>query len=689
MLGARRLLKTLLVVFGSLLACLVLAGLWLRFEFERVKGDGSAYQALLQVPVAGLLEAPAGQPQCTQQYPNNNAWFGALHVHTAASYDATAFGVTATADDAYRFGRGEPLRLRLRGDTDDMAVPQLQISSPLDFMAVTDHAESLGESRLCLTPGSAAYDALVCRVFRGDLQLPVADDLQPLMRIASQAIFGLDRSRRLCGANGDLCRSEAVVAWQHNQRSTEAFHDSSDNCSFTTFHGYEYTLAEQSSNLHRNVIFSSEVVPQALASAKEATTPEALWRWLYDTCIEGEPNCNALAIPHNSNWSSGRMWQPYSTRDAKQSQQLAWASLRARVEPLAEILQVKGDSECRNGIPSVFGEPDEFCDFEKLRPPSETIADCGESVGSGGMMLQGCTSRYNFVRYALTAGVAERDKLGVNPFEMGIVAATDTHIAAPAAGLENGYRGSHGIDRERSHRLGEQVEVPGGIGAGSPSRYNPGGVAGVYAPQNTRTALFAAMQRRETFGTSGPRIRPRFFAAWNLPQNLCQQADMLDTAYRDAVPMGSVLPAAPGDSPTGPVFVASAQADSRNGSNLIQRIQIIKGWTDQRGRTQQRVYDIAGDADNGASVDPSNCAVSGPGFRQMCSQWQDPDFDPTLGAVYYARVLENPSCRWSHFDCLAFDETARPARCADPDLPWQIQERAWTSPIWYYPAPAI
>ena len=189
MLGTRRWFKILLGVFGSLLACVVLAGLWLRFEFERVTTDGTAYEALLQVPVAGLPEAHTGQPECTQQYPNNNAWFGALHVHTAASYDATAFGVTATADDAYRFGRGEPLRLRLRGDTDDMVIPQLKISSPLDFMAVTDHAESLGENRLCLTPGSEAYSALVCRVFRGDLQLPVADDLQPLVRIASQAIF--------------------------------------------------------------------------------------------------------------------------------------------------------------------------------------------------------------------------------------------------------------------------------------------------------------------------------------------------------------------------------------------------------------------------------------------------------------------------------------------------------------------
>ena len=685
MASAGRLLKTLLIILAMLVALLVLTWLWLRFEFERVKRDETPYAALFDVPVKELQQGSASAKGCNQRYPNNNAWFGALHVHTAASYDATAFGVSTSADSAYRFGRGEPLSLRLRGDPEDLEVPQLQISSALDFMAVTDHAEALGENRICLTPGTESYDALVCKVFRGDLQLPVDKSLQPLLRIASQAIFGLDRSRRLCGADGQLCRDQAILAWQQNQRSTEAFHDDSGDCSFTTFHGYEYTLAEQSSNLHRNVIFGSAVVPQAVASAKEATTPEDLWRWLHDTCIAGNPQCNAIAIPHNSNWSSGRMWQPYSNRAATNEQQRDWAQLRSTVEPLAEVLQVKGDSECRNGIASVFGEADEFCDFEKLRPPAETIADCGETVGNGGMMLQGCTSRYNFVRYALTAGIAERDKLGVNPFEMGILAATDTHIAAPAAGLERGFKGAHGIDRERSHRLGGQVEVPGGIGAGSPVRYNPGGIAGVYASENSRAALFAAMQRRETFGTSGPRIKPRFFAGWQLSEQLCQQTDMLETAYRDAVPMGAVLSAPAEPSENSPTFLVSARGDSRKGSNLLQRIQVIKGWTDNEGRTHQKVYNVAGDANNGASVDPESCAVSGPGFKQLCAQWQDPEFNPKMGAVYYARVLENPSCRWSHYDCLALDGSERPASCSNGEVPWKIQERAWTSPIWYYP----
>jgi hypothetical protein len=301
------------------------------------------------------------------------------------------------------------------------------------------------------------------------------------------------------------------------------------------------------------------------------------------------------------------------------------------------------------------------------------------------MMLKGCASRYSYVRYALTAGLAERRKLGVNPFKLGIVAASDTHNGAPAAGLEKGHLGSHGSDRDVGHRLLGKVEVPGGIATGSPVRYNPGGLAGVYARENSREALFDAMRRRETFGTSGPRIEPRFFAGWELDVNLCQSETFLQQAYASGVPMGSDLRPAPTGMTQSPIFVASATRDPRPGGYLLQRIQVIKGWVDEQGRTHQAVYDIAGDPDNGASVDVRSCAVSGPGFSQLCAAWRDPNFDPAVAAVYYTRVLENPSCRWSQHDCLALPEDQRPASCSDPELPWQIQERAWTSPIWYQP----
>ncbi|MEH6581769.1 MAG: DUF3604 domain-containing protein [Halioglobus sp.] len=680
----KTILKYLLPTLLILLVVCIGTALWLRFEFARVKSEDNRVNADIDTPVAILAPGTNTPAKCQQQYPHNKAWFGALHIHTAASYDATAFGVTTTVDDAYGFGRGQPAKLRLRGDPPEFQAPDLRISSPLDFMAVTDHAEALGENRLCYAPESEAYGKLVCRLFRGDLQLPVDDLLQPMVRLASLAIFGKERSARICGPDGARCLQEARTGWQENQRSTESWMDRSDACEFTTFHAYEYTLAEDASNLHRNVIFRSDSVPQTLLSAKEARTPEALWQWLDKACIQGSPQCDVLAIPHNSNWSSGRMFFPYSATATPIEEQRAMARLRARLEPLVEILQVKGDSECRNGIPSVMGASDEFCNFEKLRPAAESIADCGESVGSGGMMLKGCASRYSYVRYALTAGLAEHEKLGINPFKLGIIAATDTHNGLPAAGQEKDSLGSHGSDRNIQHRLKGKVEVPGDIATGSPVRYNPGGIAGVYASENSRNALFDAMQKRETFGTSGPRIQPRLFAGWTLPEDLCKQSAWLETAYREGVPMGGDL-AGHGNSRGSPVFVASATQDPRDGSMPLQRIQIIKGWLDEEGKTHQAVYDIAGNPDNAASVDPDSCEVSGSGFSQLCASWQDPDFDVNASAVYYARTLENPSCRWSRHDCISLPQEDRPPSCSDPELPWSIQERAWTSPIWYQP----
>ncbi|NND69126.1 MAG: DUF3604 domain-containing protein [Halioglobus sp.] len=664
---------------------LLLAGalvLWLRYEIARVEQSPSPLASWDKVAVAALPGAPPEITDCDNKYPLRRALFGALHVHTSASYDARSFGAQATVDDAYRFARGGVATLSLADDPPDFTAPQVQISAPLDFMAVTDHAEMLGERSLCLDPSDPAFDVLVCELYRGEIALPVDHKLQALMRLASMAIFGSDRSVRICGDDGMRCRERAETLWEESQRTTDAWQDRSGDCVFTTLHAYEYTLAEQAANLHRNVIFRTSTVPQEALSAKDARTPEALWAWLQERCIDGDPDCDVLAIPHNSNWSSGRMFHPYSNRDVPLAEQRRLAALRAELEPLAEIMQVKGDSECRNGLSSVYGAPDEFCDFEKLRAPAETIEDCGETEGAGGMMLTGCLSRYNYVRYALTAGLAEETRLGINPFKLGIVAASDTHNAAPAVGREKGHQGSHGTDRLARDRLIDSIDVPGGIAKGSPVRYNPGGIAGIYAEQNTRGALFEAMRRRETFGTSGPRIAPRFFAGWNLPRDICQSPHYLAEAYRDGVPMGLDLPAGNTDA-TAPVFVASATADSRDGGNLLQRIQVIKGWVDAQGRTHQAVFDVAGDGPGNASVDEATCEVSGTGHRQLCATWRDPEFDPAVSAVYYARVLENPSCRWSHHDCLSLPAAERPASCSAQDPPWQIQERAWTSPIWY------
>ena len=620
---------------------------------------------------------------CIEQYPLGKAWFGALHIHTAASFDATAFGVSNNADDAYAFSRGRTTELRLLGDPDEAEVPTVTISAPLDFAAVTDHAGRLGEKRVCENPRSKAYNALLCKIYRGDIRLPVDDSLQSLVRLASQAIFQQQRSARICGDSGEECRLEARNAWQENQAAAERWQDNSGRCEFSTFHAYEYTLAEVGSNLHRNVIFANGSVPPAVVSSMDKNTPEQLWTWLQRSCTDSSAECDVLTIPHNSNWSSGRMWFPYSYRkDLSVQEQRDSARLRQQMEPLVEIMQVKGDSECRNGLTTVSGGADEFCDFEKLRAPSEVIEDCGETMGSGNMRLAGCVSRFSYARYALSNGLAEQEKLGVNPFKMGIIAATDTHNATPTAGLENNYMGANGIDRDPQNRLRGEVEVPGGIAKGSPVRYNPGGVAGIWARENSRAALFSAMRQRQTFGTSGPRIEPRFFGGWELENDLCDSPEMIALAYEQAVPMGGDLPHKP--SPlAAPSFLASAIRDPRG--QLLQRIQIVKGWVDADSKTHQAVYDIAGDPQGNARVNTDTCEVVGSGHDQLCSVWEDPDFDPDRYAVYYSRVLENPGCRWSTWQCNKLPAQERPESCSDPDVAKTIQERAWTSPVWYTP----
>jgi len=432
--------------------------------------------------------------------------------------------------------------------------------------------------------------------------------------------------------------------------------------------------------LHRNVIFSNAAVPPLPLSAREVKQPEKMWRWLDEYCTNSESGCDAISIPHDANWSSGRMFFPYSLQEISREDQQDRARLRAQYEVLVETMQVKGDSECRNDLSSVIGGNDELCDFEKLRAPEEKPEDCGEQMGAGGMRLAGCVSQYSYSRYALAAGLEEQKKLGVNPFKFGIVAATDSHNGTGGAVTENNYYGATGMDRSIDRRASKPFDVPGGIAKGSPVQYNPGGIAGVWAPHNTREALFASMRRRETFGTSGPRIQPRFFGGWDLPATLCDQPDMLETAYAQAVPMGGDLPAANAGAPS---FLVSATRDPNDKATPLQRLQVIKSWSDAEGKTHQAVYEVAGDPNNGAGVDTSTCERSGEGFSRLCAVWEDPEFDRASSAVYYARAVENPSCRWLAYDCMNAEAGERPTSCDDPLYRKTIQERAWTSPIWY------
>jgi hypothetical protein len=280
----------------------------------------------------------------------------------------------------------------------------------------------------------------------------------------------------------------------------------------------------------------------------------------------------------------------------------------------------------------------------------------------------------DYARGALALGLLEQTRIGVNPFRFGLVAATDTHNGTGGAVDERRFAGHGGMgDADTGARLAAWTSSPGGI-------------AGVFADENTREALFAAMRRRETFGTSGTRITPRLFGGWGYPEGLCQDARMLERGYAEGVPMGGVL----GPPPQGagaPVFAVSALRDPGTQDapgGRLQRVQIIKVWADAKGGLHQAVHDAAG-GPNDASVDLATCEPRGPGHDSLCAVWRDPDFDAARPAAYYARVLENPSCRYTQWQCNALPAEQRPPTCSDPAVPKTIQERAWTSPVWYEP----
>lgn len=611
-----------------------------------------------------------GREPCLRREPLRQALFGDLHVHTGLSMDTVIRGGRSRPEDAYRFALGESISLF---DGSGRANGETRIDRPLDFAAVTDHAEWLGETSLCLRPGSAGYDTTSCQVFRGELEVPGAGLFGRIAAVVG--FFG--RSQAICGEDGVLCREEAQLAWAENQAAAEAYYDRSAKCSFTTFHAWEYSASPARSKVHRNVILRNEIVPELPISWIDEPEAEGLWRKLDERCNQTGSGCEALAIPHNPNVSNGQIF--LSDMSGPIEAQRARAELRARMEPLLEVVQAKGESECRNGFAGVAGV-DEICDLDKVRTIEGRLPpDCGEEAGAGALRGAGCQSRVDFARYALLEGVREQERLGLNPYRVGFVGGTDTHNGTPGATDERSYPGHNaGVDATLAQRID-----PSESNYAPAARRTPGGLMGVWAEANERDAIFDAMKRRETFATSGTRIRPRFFGGWSLPSDFCERDDGVAEADRLGVPMGGVLPSTPGGPPT---FAASALRDPGDGAQPLQRIQLIKGWVDADAVFQQRIVDLVGHSPGEASVDPATCATGGPGSQSLCAVWTDDEFDPAHAAVYYVRVLENPSCRWSAWQCLSAQADDRPEACDDPEIPWQHQERAWSSPIWFDPS---
>ncbi|MBY0509257.1 MAG: DUF3604 domain-containing protein [Rhodospirillaceae bacterium] len=618
----------------------------------------------LAVCMAVAGPSVAGEAPEIAANPLKNSYFGELHIHTSYSLDSFIFANPVDPAMAYRFARGEPVTL-YGGETK-------QLRRPLDFVAVTDHAEFLGELELCTTPGNTKYDTDMCQKVR-------KFDHGQFDRIAN-SVTGTQKKRvaELCGDDGKLCTDAVKSTWKKHKLAAEQNYEPGK---FTTLMGYEFSPNNASSAggftmLHRNVIFRTMTVPDTVFSAYEGTG-EDLHKWIETTCTG---DCKALVIPHNSNASSGAFfWEGKNSDGSPWTQEIL--ERRARVEPLVEIFQSKGSSECQAGL----GFADEECGFENW------VAPCppGRSLG--------CAVADSFVQTALVRGLDVDKRQGVNPFKYGFIGATDSHNGASGATEENDYKGELGYqDNTAAKRIlaqGRQagpVDPHNGPANGPGSRmlgFNPGGLAGVWAEKNTRESIWDALARKETFGTSGTRIRVRFFGSFDFDKDIHKRADFVKAAYDKGVPMGGDLVAGPKNK--APTFAVWAVRDPD--SAPLQKIQIVKGWV-ENGKSMLKSIDVACSdnlkpnaktglcPDNGATVDVAICAGSkDKGSAELAATWTDPSFNAAERAVYYVRVFENPVCRWSTYQAHQLNVPV-PTNTSPT-----IRERAWSSPIWYTP----
>jgi hypothetical protein len=646
--------------------------------------------------IAGVsyAEAPPERPYeiteereaCRDYDPLRRPLFGDTHVHTSYSHDASTQDTRNTPRDAYRFARGEQLGLQPY-DIEGKPGRKVKLDRPLDWTALSDHAEMLGEVRICGDPKHPEYDSDVCWNKRNAM-------FALLGFLAKSNATG--ERHKMCGPEGEICYAAAQSAWKDIQDAAEEAYDRGAACQFTSLIGYEWTSGI-ASNLHRNVLFRNHMVPDYALSSMDTVSAFRLFEGLERECTEGLETCDAIVIPHNSNISmDGYMFKTTRLTSLETGEgrvDREEARLRNRFERVVEIMQHKGDSECLLGAETT----DEACGFEKL--PYDAMSG---AIGAP----RTPPKRSAMVREALKKGLLLEAELGTNPLKFGILASTDTHLGTPGLVSEEGHVGHGGASRVMSSA------VPAGLP--DAIEFSPGGLAVVWAEENARDSIFSALSRREVYGTSGTRPEVRFFGGWDYPEDLCESGHVAEVGYAMGVPMGGDLlprPSVPSSStqtaaPTSnekppaksqvaPAFVVSALQDpgtEQHPGTALQRIQIVKGWT-ANGETHEEVYEVAGGA-NEASVHLDSCTPTGAGARSLCAVWRDPSFEPTERAFYYARVLENPTCRWQQHLCVdakvdCSDRSTVGAGyelCCDPSIPRTIQERAWTSPIWYSPA---
>lgn len=584
-------------------------------------------------------------------HPLKQVYFGDLHVHTQLSLDAYLGGTIASPDEAYQFAQGQTI---------EVFGQRVKIERPLDFAAVTDHSESFGEMYSVQNRGVPGYHAFVARYLRGIS----GDSLKALQAFQQSRIkgAGLSKQHRNFFKGFETTKS----AWNVHLQAAEKHYQPGK---FTTFAGYEWTLGRNFAHFHRNIIFRDMVVPDYPLSAIELKTPESLWAYLEKITKDG---AKVLAIPHNTNLGKGQVFPNEEMGIEVNAPE--YLKLQYEYEPLIEILQAKGSSE----VHAAFWKNDEFADFENY--------DYGYPAVN------------NYVRYGLKKGLEIEDKTGINPFQYGIIASTDTHNATPGNTEESDeFIGNHSqldfTPQARAEgdwiltgdeKLETDIQVYEAL--------NPGGLVAVWAEANTRGHIWDALKNKETYGTSGGRIQLRFFGGFNFEISYDTHEDLVKAGYEKGFPMGSVLEGSKqdevGSRQIAPSFLVWASKDVESAN--LDRIQIIKGWY-KDGVLEEKIYTVAlSDGrsvnedgtvpDNGATVDFQTGAWSkDKGAIELQAVWTDPDFAPEARAFYYARVLELPTARYTLWDKIrygsSFPEGAK----------MTVRERAWSSPIWYRP----
>ena len=590
-----------------------------------------AAMAVAAIPSASADEAPRRQ-----------ALFGDLHIHTQYSFDAYIFGIRRTPDDAYRYARGETLRhaagydIRLKG-------------GPLDFYAVSDHASYLG----VLPAMDDASSPMSSISFAKDMFGTSQDSILKAFGKVFQSVISGEPIPEM--DNRDVVRS----AWKDIQGAADRYYQPGK---FTTFAGYEYTAQPEYGNLHRVVLFKGMQRPDLPFGALDSVNPEGLWDWQDELRAKG---IDSVAIPHNSNVSNGLMFQ--KTDFAGKAITAEYAEQRMRNEPIVEMSQVKGTSDTHPAL----SPNDEFADFELYQTLLGTNIK-GKPDGS-------------YIRQALQRGLEIEKKTGKNPYKFGLIGSSDSHNAGGPV-EEDHYFGKTGLV-DGTPEVRRAYVVPGeeklqGSGQTPFYQWSAAGLAGVWAERNNREDIFAAFRRKETFATSGPRIKVRLFAGHGYPSDIFARKDFSSLAYGRGVPMGGDLSLGKRGAPT---FLAQAIKDANSAG--FERIQIIRGWA-EGSKLKEAIYDIAcasGKPDpkthrckaRPASIDIKNCKIDpSDGKAEFNVSWRDPDYRAGRRAFYYLRVIERPTCRWSTW------ETNRLGKKLRKGIPATIQERGWSSPVW-------